>query len=160
MQEFEPRVGDGATPEVEAGEGGCPFPQGGGFLEGPVVDVPVSPDDDRDQGPAVQVGNPRQVTPFGMNMLVRRVQPAIAEAESSVVSDLRANKIVGFSIQVTDIDEDEFIHDAYILGNFTGKRSDLGSDAHTWVDGVLLPGDDKSVVEDKAWGRIKASLLE
>ncbi len=84
----------------------------------------------------------------------------IAEAESSVVSDLRANKIVGFSIQVTDIDEDEFIHDAYILGNFTGKRSDLGSDAHTWVDGVLLPGDDKSVVEDKAWGRIKASLLE
>ena len=87
------------------------------------------------------------------------------EPESSLASDLRAEEIIGFSINVNDVDLDSDdgirrIQDLYVLGSFSGFHELLGT--LQLSDGILLPaasaGDDGSVAEGTTWGRIKASL--
>ena len=94
-------------------------------------------------------------TPF--DMLIMR-QP-----EASQVSGLSADKIIGFRIWVGDHDGGRLSAvGVYALGSFPGTLGDLGFDADSWSDGLLMPsesaGDDISVVRDATWGRIKSSL--
>ena len=87
------------------------------------------------------------------------------EPENSLVSDLRADEIIGFSVGVNDVDLDSDdgirrIQDLYVLGSFSGFHELLETPG--WSDGILLPaepGDDPSAVVDVTWGRIKASLV-
>ena len=97
--------------------------------------------------------------------------------EGSVISTLRADQIIGFSIGVLDNDllrtdgsrPNFWVPEAI----FSGGYSDIGYDevltnmrigvADTFLDGLLLPEGKTAHVEDTAvesvsWGRIKASL--
>ena len=92
------------------------------------------------------------VTPF--DMLLRK------EPENSIVSDLGAQKIVGFQIHVGDFDDPDEGKEFYFLGD----EKDFPGDADTWMDGLLIGSgagvSDGSVVRTDSWGRIKASLSD
>ena len=111
------------------------------------------------------------VTPFD------RMGDAWDSPEGSVISTLRADRIIGFSVGVVDNDllrtdgarPNFWIPEAI----FSGGYSDVGFDevhsnmwnrvANTFLDGLLLPEGKTAPVEDTAvesvsWGRIKASL--
>ena len=96
--------------------------------------------------------------------------------EGSVISTLRADQIIGFSIGVLDNDlRTEGLRPNFWVPEpiFSGGYSDIGYDevfrnmwnrvANTFLDGLLLPEGQTAPVEDTAvvsvsWGRIKAAL--
>ena len=110
------------------------------------------------------------VTPFD------RWGDAWDSPEGSVVSTLRADQIIGFSIGVLDNDlRTEGLRPNFWVPEaiFSGGYRDIGYDevfrnmwnrvANTFLDGVLLPAGQREFVDDTAvtpvsWGRIKAAL--
>ena len=132
-----------------------PFGEGGGGVAG--------------ESPTISVIE-LYVTPFD------RWGDAWDSPEGSVVSTLRADQIIGFSIGVLDNDlRTEGLRPNFWVPEaiFSGGFSDVGRDqihsnmwsrvANTFLDGVLLPEGQTAPVEDTAvvsvsWGRIKAAL--
>ena len=134
-----------------------PFGEGGGGVAG--------------ESPTISVIE-LYVTPFD------RWGDAWDSPEGSVISTLRTDQIIGFSIGVLDNDlRTEGLRPNFWVPEpiFSGglSESDVGYDevfrtmwnrvADTFLDGVLLPAGQREFVEDTAvtpvsWGRIKASL--
>ena len=96
------------------------------------------------------------VTPF--DRFVPRADP-----EDSDVSDLFAGKIIGFNIQVFDVDSQPGIETIHLLA---APSNDfwplLAMSADDFADGVLITPDglasDNSAVESDSWARIKATF--
>ena len=83
-------------------------------------------------------------------------------SEESVVSELYPGKIIGFSIDMLDVDikPGEF-HSNHFLRSREYDDSDYWYSSDTFVQGILLgPGGEipESAVESVTWGRIKATF--
>ena len=92
----------------------------------------------------------------------------LEDPEQSLVSDLFADKTIGFSISMVDKDEDpgrgKFMPDrAHALFGPDASWENLGGTSDLWAIGILLGangGTDGTAVESVTWARIKASLSE
>ena len=83
--------------------------------------------------------------------------------EKSLVSNLFADKTIGFSMGVTDSDTDPL--ELELSHSLSGPNDSWGGEwvSDLWAHGILLPADsgsDGTAVESVTWGRIKASLSE
>ena len=98
------------------------------------------------------------VTPF--DRFVPRADP-----EDSDVSDLFAGKIIGFNIQVFDVDSQPGIETTHLLAappSYEFFWPLLAMSADDFADGVLITPDgmssEDSAVESDSWARIKATF--
>ena len=102
------------------------------------------------------------VTPFDH-------REGLTSPEGSVVSDLSAGQIIGFTIGVYENDEGDpheqiaqLAPEVHVMGSDSGVFDDvLGNVADNFLDGLLLPAGaepEDTAVESVSWGRIKASL--
>lgn len=77
------------------------------------------------------------------------------------VSELRAGRILGLQITVSDFVNGE-LDNVYFLGTGPGEVDPVSVSADGFIDGLLtscdLPGCSETSVEADSWGRIKASL--
>ena len=96
------------------------------------------------------------VTPFD------RFEPT-GDPEDSDVSDLFGGKIIGFNIEVYDVDDQPGVETIHQLAVPPSEpRPPLGWSADDFADGVLVTPDglssDNSAVESDSWARIKATF--
>ena len=83
------------------------------------------------------------------------------DQESSVVSELEAGKVIGFFLQVVDVDTDSESISFTINDAFIDRVGNPAESADYFVDGVLLEAGEfleNSAVQPSSWGLIKASL--
>ncbi len=88
--------------------------------------------------------------------------------EQSLVTDLSPGRTMGFSMSMTDKDEDpgrgQFLPDrSHALNGPDASWENLSWTSDLWADGILLGAGgriDGTAVESITWGRIKASLSE
>ena len=100
------------------------------------------------------------VTPFD------RLVPT-GDPEDSDGSDLFAGKIIGFNIEVFDVDDQPGLETMHLLAvppSYESFSDLLRGSADYFADGVLMTPDglssEDSAVESDSWARIKASLSE
>ena len=117
-------------------------------------------------GGAVVGGSPIfSVTEFYVTPFDRLVPTG--DPEDSDVSDLFGGKIIGFNIEVFDVDDQpgvETIHKLAVPPSYESYSHLLLMSADYFADGVLVTPDglssEDSAVESDSWARIKASLAE
>ena len=84
--------------------------------------------------------------------------------EESVVTDLVGGKIIGYTIMVFDQGDPDQIQDLWVHNDAPDDLLLLMRGSDHFVDGVLLPAsgglEGDSAVEEKSWGRIKASFAD
>ena len=115
-------------------------------------------------GGAVVGGSPIfSVTEFYVTPFDRLVPTG--DPEDSDVSDLFAGKIIGFNIEVFDVDDQpgiETIHQLAVPPSHESYGHLLYMSADDFADGVLVTPDglssDDSAVESDSWARIKATF--
>ena len=83
------------------------------------------------------------------------------DAENSIVTDLGANKVIGFDIQIFDYEGGGDVRGVYQMSD---KSRIEAPGAEGFVDGLLIGAGDvlaeDSTVQADSWGRIKASLSD
>ena len=92
----------------------------------------------------------------------------LEDPEQSLVSDLFADKTIGFKVSMVDKDEDpgpgKFMPDrVHSLLGPDASRENLGPTSDLWAHGILVDAEgrtDDTAVESVTWARIKASLFE
>ena len=115
-------------------------------------------------GGAVVGGSPIfSVTEFYVTPFDRLVPTG--DPEDSDVSDLFAGKIIGFNIEVFDVDDQPGVETVHLLAvppSYESFRDLLYMSADYFADGVLVTSDglssEDSAVESDSWARIKATF--